>query len=375
MTSSTIASIETTVVRYPTVRPFRFLSSNGTRTTRDTVVVRISTADGSCGWGQCVPSRTWSYETIETVCSTIDRYLAPALLGLDIFDREAIGKVMESEIAPGYSIGQPICKAGIDLAIFDWTGRKTQQAAHQRWKRPFQSAVTLSWTIDARDESQLELEVEASQRRGYRHFNVKVGRDPRRDLSLCAALRRLAPNSLIWVDANGGYDLETAIAIAPKFADLGMIAFEQPLAANRLIGYRRLRRQGALPIVMDEGVATRVDLQEFHQLELLDGVAMKVSRCGGLSESQQMLEYIEQEGLLLMASGLTDPDWSFAASLLLFSAYGLSLPAALNAPQFLEHSVLAEPIRLIGDQAQVPIGNGLAVTISTEGLCDGGAFA
>ena len=71
---------------------------------------------------------------------------------------------------------------------------------------------------------------------------------------------------------------------------------------------------------------TAVDLEEFHRLGLLDGVAMKLSRCGGLDESCRILDYMEQNGLLFFASGLTDPDLSLAASLALFAAYQLERP-------------------------------------------------
>ena len=114
---------------------------------------------------------------------------------------------------------------------------------------------------------------------------------------------------------------------------------------------------------MDEPILTLTDLEEFHQMDLLDGVAMKVSRCGGLTESRRILEYVEQHGLLFFASGLTDPDLSFAASLQLFAAYNLNRPAALNGPQFLSGSFLSDPITIVGDQATVPNGVGLGVEV------------
>jgi L-alanine-DL-glutamate epimerase-like enolase superfamily enzyme len=135
------------------------------------------------------------------------------------------------------------------------------------------------------------------------------------------------------------------------------------LVANRLPGYQRLRQQKALPILMDEAIVSLADLEAFHQLGLLDGVAMKVSRCGGLTEARRIVEYMEQHGLLFFASGLTDPDVSLAASLLLFSAYGLEHPAALNGPQFLTGTVLRSPLRIEGDQAFAPSGPGLGVEV------------
>jgi len=189
-------------------------------------------------------------------------------------------------------------------------------------------------------------------------------------VAVAAEVRRLAPGAFIWADANGGYDGPTARTVARKLADLGLAALEQPLPANQLSGYRELRRDRALPILMDEGVVSLTDLREFHQLDLLDGVAMKVSRCGGLTEAGRITDYLREHGLLFFASGLTDPDLAFAASLQLLGGWGLENPAALNAPQYLGGSILTTPIRVEGDRAAVPNGPGLGVDVDPAKLAE-----
>ena len=91
---------------------------------------------------------------------------------------------------------------------------------------------------------------------------------------------------------------------------------------------------------MDEGVVSPVELTEFIRLGMLDGVAMKPSRCGGLLPNLQQIEIIEDAGLIWLGSGLADPDICLAATLALYAAYGLQKPAALNGPQFLTEDVL-----------------------------------
>jgi muconate cycloisomerase len=359
-----IATVETFLVRYPVIGKFKFFKSSRNRpTTRDTVLVKITDDGGRIGWGQSVPSPTWSYETPETVRTTIDRYLGPALVGCDAFDMDAIWRVMNQTIAGSFSTGQPICKAGIDLALHDLAGHILKESATERWGRQARSTVSLSWTVDAQNLHEVVDTVAEAHRRGYRNFNVKVGSDAALDVLVCREIRRLAPAAFVWVDANGGYDIDTALSVAPRFADEGVAALEQPLASNRLTAYKRLRRQKALPILLDEPIVSLADLEEFHQLGLLDGVAMKVSRCGGLTESRRIVEYLQEHGLLFFASGLTDPDLALSACLLLFGVYGLERPAALNGPQYLGRSILRSPLKIEGDQAQVPRGYGLGVAV------------
>ena len=143
---------------------------------------------------------------------------------------------------------------------------------------------------------------------------------------------------------------------------------EQPLPANRLEGYRRLKRQGALPIIMDEGIVSAVELEEFIKLELLDGVAIKVARAGGLTEARRQIEIVQRVGLWFLGSGLTDPDISLAASLALYGAYELKYPAALNGPQFLRGSVLKNPFEVKEGELAVPTGHGLGVEVDQAKL-------
>ena len=78
-------------------------------------------------------------------------------------------------------------------------------------------------------------------------------------------MRKLAPEGFLWADANGGYDLATALEVAPKLAKAGVNVLEQPVAANRLTGFRELKKQGALPIILDEGVVSSVETGGVHQ--------------------------------------------------------------------------------------------------------------
>ena len=362
--SVTIARIDAIPLLYPVIGRFKFFErSDGRPGGRAAVLVKISASDGTVGWGQSVPIPRWSYETLETVTSTLRRYLAPELLGRDPFDSEGIAAAMNAAIAPSFSTGQPICKAGLDLALFDLTGKLLGQSAARRWGRESRTRITLSWTLNPKSLDDVENLVAQGRARGYRHFNVKVAPDPKVDLELCRLVKKLVPDGFLWADANGGYDETTALAVAPKLADLGVPVLEQPLPPNRLAGYRRLKQLGALPIVMDEGIVSHVELEEFIRLGLLDGVAMKPARCGGITEAKRQIEIVRDAGLMFLGSGLTDPDLSLAASLALYGAFDLRYPAALNGPQFLQGSLLRHPFAVNDGELAVPDAPGLGVDV------------
>ncbi|HOW73489.1 MAG TPA: enolase C-terminal domain-like protein [Phycisphaerae bacterium] len=369
MLSVKIARIETFPVVYPTVGRFKFFEGpRGEPLGRQTVVVKITAEDGSIGWGQSVPTPKWSYETLETVQSTTDRYLAPVLVGRDAHDMEGVHAAMNAIIAPSFSTGQPICKAGIDLALFDLTGRLLRQTAAQVWKRKGRNRITVSWTLNPKTLDDVPGLIEEGRKRGYRTFNVKVAPDPAFDVELCRTVKKLAPEGFLWADANGGYDEATALEVAPRLADAGVAVLEQPLRPNRITGLQKLKKQGALPIILDEGSVHSSDLEEFIKLGMCDGVAMKPARCGGLTDAWRQIELCEKFGLMVLGSGLTDPDLSLAASLLLYGACDLKYPAALNGPQFLSGTILKEPFQPTNGELAVPSGFGLGVEVDEAAL-------
>ena len=350
-------------VRYPMTGYFKFFTGPHGSAGRAAVIVKISADDGTVGWGQALPIAKWSYETLETAAIVLRDYYAPVLIGRDPTDIEGAHREMDKAIAPGFTTGMPITRAGIDLALHDLTGKLLGKSLAQMWGRPTVKTITLSWTVNVTDIDDIGLIMEEGKKRGYRHFNIKVAPDLDFDVKLAREVRRLAPDTFLWADANGGYDPETALQAAPKLAEAGVDVLEAPLRPNRISGYQALKKQGALPILMDEGIISATDLEEFNKLGMLDGVAMKPARCGGLTSNKRQIELCQMHNLIWLGSGLTDPDISLAAALGLYGAFGLKKPAALNGPQFLSADVLKKPLHIEKGIAYVPTGPGLGIEV------------
>ncbi len=332
---------------------------------RPSVLVRLTDGDGIQGWGQAVPVPSWTYETPESVESTIKYYLGGKLLGADPADMAEVHRRMEAAIRPAFTIGQPLCKAAIDLACYDLAGRRCGQTVFQLLGGARQDTLTLSWTVNSMDLAIVESQLEDGQARGYRNFNIKVGppQSPAYDLTLARMVRAFAPGGFLWADANTGYSLEAALEILPRLADEGVAVMESPLPPNQIRGYQALKRQGALPIFMDEGLISATETAEFIALEMVDGITMKPARCAGLWHSQQIVNLARENGLEVLGSGLTDPDLSLAAAVHLYAWAGLERPCALNGPQFLVDSLCTQRLRPEGDLILVPEQPGLGLSM------------
>ena len=345
---------------YPLVGEFKFFKSG----LRPTVIVRLTDENGRKGYGQAVPVESWTYETLESVDSTLRLYLAPAVLGADPSDLADVHARMERAIRPSFSVGQPLAKAAIDLACFDLWGKAVGKPVCDLLGGARLSEVRLSWTINSTSLDQAARLLEEGRALGYDSFNIKLGppQSAAYDLDLVRLVMAFSPHGFHWGDANTGYDIGSALEQSPKLATLGLRALESPLPPNRIRDYQRLKQQGALPILMDEGIVSPVEAEEFTALGMLDGIAMKVARCGGLWPAARIIDGMQRDGLTLFASGLTDPELSLAASIHLFAWAGLELPAALNGPQYLaERGTGDAAFRARADRVQLPRTPGLGV--------------
>lgn len=358
-----IERIELFPMRYPMKGYFKFFTGPHGGDGRAAVIIKMTASDGTVGWGQSIPIAKWSYETLETATLALRDYYVPALMGHDPLDIDGAHSIMDKAIAPGFSTGMPITRAGIDIALHDLAGKLKGQSLAQMWGKTSSDRIKLSWTVNVKSLDDIEKVMGEGSKQGYRHFNIKVGPDPIFDVELAKRVRKNAPDCFLWADANGGYTPEKALEAAPMLADVGVDILEAPLRPNMISGYQALKKQGALPILMDEGVIGPEDLEEFIKLGMLDGIASKPSRCGGLTSNKRQIELCMENGLMWVGSGLTDPDISLAATLGLYGAFDLQKPAALNGDQFLDADVLTNPIRVKDGFAYVPKGAGLGVEV------------
>jgi len=361
---SKLVKVEVGRFDYDFIGEFKFFKPDvDGKLRRPSVLVRLTDEDGCQGWGQAVPTPTWTYETPETVETTIINYLADVLIGTDPENIGEIHERMNHTISPACSIGQPLAKAAVDIACYDLVGKRKQQPVTAMLGGQKVPSMQLSWTVNSNDMSVAEAQLAAGWQRGYRNFNFKVGPPQTEafDLELAKKIQAFSPDGFLWADANTGYSLDGALKMIPKLADIGVMVIESPLPPYHIRGYQALKRQSALPIYMDEGLILDKAVEEFIALEMFDGITIKTARSSGIWQSQKIIRLAKEHGIPLLGSGLTDPDISLAATLHLFAWAGINRPWALNGPQFLGNTLVESGLEQHDDIIQVPQGPGLGI--------------
>lgn len=340
----TIRSIEILPVRLPITRAFHFSSGSAGEAgeTALFVLVKMTDSAGEVGWGEGRPMPQWSYETAESITTSIRNYLAPALIGQEITDRWGLHQRMYSVIGRGPSTGFPIARAAIDMAVHDLCARGAGLPLRCYLGGSFARAtVELSYTLTSHEEEALCAEIFAAQERGFRHFNFKAAVEPETDVVLAGVIRQAAgPGAFVWADANQGLQPPEALAVARGFAGAGVNVLEQPFPADQFQLMRHLRSRCPLPLAIDEASVSPADFFHYAAEGLVDYLVVKVTRSGGLWPSLQQIAVAASAGLPLLVSGLTDGLLTKLAVCQLVAAFGYHGPAALNGSQFIDESLL-----------------------------------
>ena len=363
-----IQTIDVIPLRLPVARVLTL--SRGAATNASTgaphILVRIVDDDGVTGWGEARPSHRWSYETEETVVTTIRTYLAPALVGQDEHDIAHLHALMDAVIAPGVQIGQPIAKSAVDLALHDLLGKQQGLSIGGLLGRGHATPVSLGFVVSAHSIEDAVQQTAEGKAKGYHGFKVKTGIHPETDLEMMQEIMRVAAGAPVWVDANQGWDYNTAVRLSRELAILGVKVIEQPLAATNITGYAELVRRSDVPIVLDESIYSPRDLVQHIRLGALNGLVIKLCRVGGIFWARQLAEMALAADLMLLGSGLTEGRVSLHAGAAVFSAFGISMPVDLNGPQFLADDMVAGPFEIPGRRVVLTDSPGIGVEPDPE---------
>jgi len=109
------------------------------------------------------------------------------------------------------------------------------------------------------------------------------------DLEFVTAIRKKTDLPFC-IDVNQGYkNKEGAIKLANELEKLDCVLLEQPLKDTAHDEHFWLKQRTQLPIIADESICLLDDLIQHH--EAYSGVNIKLIKCGGILQAQQLLNF------------------------------------------------------------------------------------
>src|SRR6267378_3936411 len=270
-----------------------FKNAYVTKTVQKSAVVRVTAAGGALGLGNIDPSPGYSTETIEESLAALRGKLAPGVIGADAANIHVLNARLDA--APGFLDA----KAAIEMACVDLTARALGVPVYTYLGGAVKERLMFNAWIGILPPDEAAAEALKWFERGFRSAKIKVGGGIEADRDRVKAVREAVGAAMaLRIDANAGYDADTAIRLARLVQSYELQLFEQPVAARDLAGMARVRREaGGVPIMADESILDHASLIAVIKAGAADIVKLKVMKQGGFHRTAAMLATAEAAGL------------------------------------------------------------------------------
>ena len=216
-----------------------------------------------------------------------------------------------------------------------------REAALEGFPPPVRDRVPVNTTVPAVDAARAAALVRDS---GCTTAKVKVaepGQTLADDVERVAAVRdALGPTGRVRIDANGAWDVETALVSLARLGRHDLEYVEQPCAT--LDELAEVRRRGHVLVAADESIRTAEDPIRAAQAGAVDVVVLKVQPLGGV---RRALEVADAAGVPAVVSSALETSIGLAAGVA-FAAALPELPYAcgLGTATLLAGDVVADPL-------------------------------
>ena len=262
--------------------------------------------DGITAWGECAPGKTEGASTAHEVEVHLKRLIDSKIDSLSQYELYQRAK----------DLNVPECAmAGIDIALWDWSAKKANMSLKDLLGLPSPS-VSTSLTVGINPPEVVKERVELIlQNPQVRALKIKLGSNEgiEYDKLIYSQVIESTKNKdiAIRVDANGGWTLDEAKLMMKWLAERNAEYIEQPLVEGEEDKLKFLFEGRPLPIFIDESCRFSEDVANYYQY--VDGVNLKLMKCGGITEALKILNVAKAHGLKTMIGCMSESSVSISA--------------------------------------------------------------
>ena len=303
---------------------------------------------GSIGWGDACPMEGWSRSSIDDV----SRRLAVAAAQLD---PERVGAVLEM------LEGVPQARAALAGAIHDLSARRAGVPLSALLSATAVERVRVNASIGAAATPRAVSEASQAVAAGFTALKLKVGAaSPDDDVARVGAIRQAVGDEVeIRLDANGAWDVDTAVAVLDRLADSGVAFCEEPTAGIDAIA--AVGSRSAVPVAVDESARSIDDIAQALGTGAIDVVVVKPQALGGPDLAMRAVDLARAAEVTVVVTSMIDSAIGVAHAVHVAAAVGTEVAHGVATSSLLAEDV-AQALPVEDGHILVPTLPGLGVS-------------
>jgi L-alanine-DL-glutamate epimerase-like enolase superfamily enzyme len=241
--------------------------------------------------------------THDAAVRLIEDKLAPLVRGRDVDDVEATWEELGRQLR---NIGRPgigfMALSAVDIALWDLRARLHDASLVEvLGAARDEAAVYGSGGFTSYSLERLSQQLSAWVEGGIPRVKIKLGRSPEDDpRRLDAARAAIGDATELYVDANGAFDREDAVAWAARYAEeWGVRWFEEPVSSADVEGLALVRQRApeGLEVAAGEYAFVPADFRNLLAAGAVDCLQVDVTRCGGYTGFLRAAALADDHGL------------------------------------------------------------------------------
>lgn len=350
-----ITDIAVETVTIPLLTPFKTALRTATRI--ENIMVRVMTDSALIGYGGAAPTAVITGDTLPSIIGGIE-HIRDQLIGMSLTEPEPVFQRLN-----GCMIGNTSAKAAVDMAIYDLLAKMVDMPLY-RFLGGKVNEIETDKTVSIDTPAKMIAECQGILEQGFRILKVKVGGDPELDLLRLRAVQEAAgPEVKIRIDANQGWSAKDAVGVGRQLEaeKLNIELLEQPVKARDFQGLRYVRDHLTLPVVADESVFSPQDALELVTMKAVDGLNIKLMKCGGIYNALKIAAIAETAGIPCMVGSMMESHLSVSAAAHFAAGRTIVKYFDLDAPLFCSQNPIIGGISYQGARVELPDTPGLGI--------------
>jgi L-alanine-DL-glutamate epimerase-like enolase superfamily enzyme len=277
-----------------------FTIATGTMDYAQNTLIRIHTDAGYYGVGECSAFPMIAGET-QATCFEMAKDFAACWKG-----KEALEPEQRMQELHDFTAFNATIKSAFDMALHDLAAKAAQMPLY-RFLGGKKKELETDLTIGIDTPEKMAATAARFKADGVRIIKIKLGKNGPQDVERVRQIRAaVGPDIQLRIDANQGWDFQTAQAALQQMEPFRIQFCEQPMRHWHDDQLPELRRSVPIPIMADESVFDHHDARRLIAANACDYVNIKFAKSGGILEATLINNTCERHAIPCMMGGMLE---------------------------------------------------------------------